>query len=178
MSGIDLDAVLKGENLIMEGVEKLGGPIFRLDSEVGPAHVAHEKGVACEHEPGLIGTGGVRDCDGDMLRAMAWGVECGEAYATDLYAIAVVEGLMGIFDSRVLEDRYLRPYCSQLAVSRNVVGVVVGLDHPCDAQALLAGKLNVVGDVPLRVNDHAFAHVRISYDIGGATQIIGYELFK
>ena len=59
---------------------------------------------------------------------------------------------------------------------RDVVGVVVGLDHVLDVRAGIARELEVLGDLEARVDDGGDAGVLVSDQIGRAAEVVVYEL--
>ena len=60
----------------------------------------------------------------------------------------------------------------QAAVARDMVGVVVGLEHVLDSNPVQAGKAQVWLDVPLRVDDGRDAGGDVADQVGGAPQIL------
>ncbi len=88
-------------------------------------------------------------------------------------APAVVERLvrvLGVGEPVDVDRRAGRP--RQPAVARDVVGVVVGLEHVLDSDPVQAGKAQVWLDVPLRIDDRGDAGADVADQVGGAPEVL------
>ncbi len=122
-------------------------------------------------EPGLFAAAGVRDEEGHVLGPVSRRRERGDPNLPERDDIAVVERLVGVLDARL--GGHVNRGAGRLdqpTVAGDVVGVVVGLEDVANREAVLLGQLEVVGDVPLRI-DHRRLSVR-RHDIGGAAEIV------
>ena len=64
----------------------------------------------------------------------------------------------------------------EAAVARDVVGVVVGLEHVLDPDAVQAAEPQVGLDRPLRVDHRGDARAGVADQVGGAAQVLVQDL--
>ena len=91
----------------------------------------------------------------------------------ELQPPAVGERLVRVLDVGELVDVDRRPgRPRQPPVARDVVGVVVGLEHVLDPHPVKAGEAQVWLDVPLRIDDRRDARVDVADQVGRAAQVL------
>ena len=123
---------------------------------------------------GSDAAGGVAQQEGGVLGAVAGGVDRLDVGAlAERQRPAVGEGLVGVLGFGELVDVDRRPgRARQAAVAGDVVGMVVGLQHVLDADAVQAGEVQVGVDVPLRVDHRGDARSGVADQVGGAAEVL------
>ena len=170
VAGPDLGEVVQRKQPAQRA-EKRMRALLRLHRQIGTSEVADEERVAGDREPGFVAAAGVRDQEGHVLRAMARRGERRDPHVPEGDDVAVGERVVGVLDSRF--GRHVDRGAGRLdqpSMAGDMVGVVVGLEDVANREAVLLGQLEVVGDVPLRI-DHRRLSVR-RHDIGGAAEIV------
>ena len=170
----DLREVLELEQA-PDRVVEIARACFRLDREVRPGEVAHEEGVARDHEPRRPGARLVLDHVRHVVRPVAGRGQGSDADAGDLHGIAVGKWLVLELDAGPIGDVDGGSRCRPKApAAGNVVGVRVRLQDVRDLEAVLVRQGEVVLDVPLRIDDRRLSPVRD--DVGGAAEILVQHL--
>ena len=153
MTGVDLDPVPELDEA-SQRVEETLSSLARVHREIGPGGVSHEERVAGEHEPGLRSPRAVADREAAVLRSVARGVDAAEDDLADRDLVAVLQRIVRILrlrrgmdaDGKVVFER-------EPAVTRDVVGVGVGLDRPNEANSASLRFLEVLLDRERRIDD-------------------------
>lgn len=158
MAGEDPGVVRQREELVVDaGVEtarevlgsgSLGGQQIRT------ADVADEERVACEDAVGNRVAGVFVHDDADRLGRVTGCREHLERDVTERYPLTVAEAAeleVGVGDLAVADLGTGR--ACQLEVTREEVGVEVGLDHELDRETALGGRAEVLAHVTAGVDD-------------------------
>jgi hypothetical protein len=142
----------------VQAVEDLARPLLALDREVWARDIPDEEAVACQQRPGLVAAGTVDEREGGVLGAVAGGVDGPHRQRAELELEAVVEGLVLVMRRREPIDVDRRAGGGrQAAVPRDVVGVVVRLEHVADLDAETARELEVRLDLEAGIDDRGDA---------------------
>ena len=156
-----------------------GRALALLDRQVGARDVADEQRVAGQHRPGVAAAVSVAEQEGGVLGPVAGRVHRLDLDLPEAQPPAVGERLVRVLGVGQLVDvdrRARRP--GEAAVSGDVVGVVVGLEHVLDPDAVQAAEPQVGLDRPLRVDHRRDARARVADQIGGAAQVLVQDLPK
>ncbi len=176
MTRVDLDAVPELDQA-PQRVEEALGALARLHREVGPGGVSDEQRVAGEHEPGLRGPRAVDDCEAAVLRPVAGRVDAPEHDLAERDLVAVLQRVVRILglcggmdaDGKAVLER-------EPAVTRDVVGVRVGLDRANEANSASLGFLEVLLDRERRVDDDCLARALVADQVRSAPESVVDEL--
>ena len=176
----DLDLVGQREQPLVQRAEDPGGALARLDREVGAGDVADEQRVAAQHRDRVAAALGVAQQEGGVLGPVAGGVDRLDRHAlAERQRPAVGDRVVLVLGLGQLADVDRRPARPrQPAVPRDVVGVVVRLQHVLDPHPVQAGEVEVGVDVPLRVDHGGDAGPRVADQVGGATEVLVDDLAK
>jgi hypothetical protein len=154
-----------------DGAEELARALLLLDGQVGPRDVADEERVAGEDEPRLAGAARVLHEVGEVLGAVARRREGPDLDVADPHHVCVPQRLVLVLDVRLRRDVDGRAGRGREApVARDVVGVVVRLEHVGDPEVVLVCEREVVRDLPLRVDHGRLAAARD--DVRGAAEVL------
>jgi hypothetical protein len=178
VSRVDLHSIREGQKALSNRVEELSSPFTRLYGEVRPAHIAHEESIAREEEPGLLGARCIGDGEGDMLRAVARGMDYAQSDMTYVENVPIFELTVWVVYSCALVNADLGPGKGELTVARHMVSMVVGLNNVPDTHPFTLGQLQVGTHVPLGIDYQALARAGIAHQIGSTAQVVTDELFE
>jgi hypothetical protein len=174
VAGPELDVIGELEQAAARAEETVGA-LVRIDREVGPADRADEERVTGQHEPGIVAAAAVGDDEREVLGPVARRRERADQNVAELELGSVGERLVPVLRAGLVRDVEGRPGgLSEAAVAGDVVGVVVRLEHVREAEVVLVGELEVVLDLPLRVDDGCLAPVRDH--VRGAGEILVQHL--
>src|SRR5579883_3480534 len=167
MGRIDLHAIFKAQQTIEEALVERLGALHAGNSEVWTCHVADEERVAGQYQPGVLATAGVRDGQGDMLGPMAGRMHDAQLDHAKGQLITILEVVMGKSYVRLLMDVNARSGSfGQFSVTRNVVGVIMRLNHGCHAQSLRRGQReNLVNHVQAWIDDGTCSGVGTTHNV-------------
>src|SRR5919204_5438099 len=165
----DLEEVLLLEQLA-EGAVQVSRALLGLDGQVRPCHVADEQRVAGQDEPGALVAASVLDEEREVLGPVAGRADGGDPRLANLDRRSLLEWLVVVLGFRLARDVECRPgRRREPPVAGEVVGVVVRLEHVPDLEVVLAREVEVLLDLPLRVDDRRLAavgdHVRGTAEI-------------
>ena len=177
MGGKHPGLVGQRQQLAVQGPVQLAGELVGADADrgqqIGTAHVADEQGVPRQHAVGDGVVGVLEDHHADRLGRVPGRGPHLEGDLTQGDPLAIGQQL----------DRELGPTgrslavadCGaggfgQLEVAGQEVGVEVGLDHLLDPQPVGRGVGEVLGDIPLGVDDHRRTGRWVSHQVGGVGQ--------
>ena len=161
----------------MQRAEDVARALRLLDREVGAGDVADEQGVAAQHRPRLVAAVRVDQREGRVLGPVARRVQRPDGQRAQPQLPAVVERLVLVVGRREAVDVHRRAgRGDEPAVARDVVGVVVRLEHVLDPHAQVAGQAQVLVDVQPRVDDRGHARVLIADEVAGAAEVVVREL--
>ncbi len=169
MAGHYLDAVRK-RCQALQRPEQILRSLARLDREVRPCRIADEQRVAGEGDLAV-------DEEGAVLGAVPGRVQHLDPHRADIDDLPVLQRFEG--EGRLCErmDCHWEPmFEREPAVSRDVVGVGVRLEHAFDADARLGGGRKHGFDLERRVDDDCDGRLLIPDQVTGAAQIIVDEL--
>ena len=164
---------------LVQRAEDPGRALARLDREVGAGDVADEQRVAGQDGPGIAAAIGVAEQEGGVLGPVAGRVHRLDLDVAEAKRPAVGERLvrvLGVGELVDVDGRARRP--GEPAVSRDVVGVVVGLEHVLDPDAVQPAEPQVGLDDPLRVDHRGDARAGVADQVGGAAQVLVQDLAK
>ena len=165
------------QQALVEAVEDLASALLALDGEVRPRDVADEEAVARQERPGLVAARAVDEREGRVLGAVAGGVDGAHDERAELELVAVVEGLVLVLRLRDPVDVNGRARGGrEPAVTRDVVGVVVGLEHVVDLDAEVARELEVLVDLEARVDHRGDARRVVTDEVRRASEVVVSDL--
>ena len=176
MARIDLYAVRELEQPL-KAQEHPARALVRRRGEVGAGCVAHQERVACDDEPGLVSARPVDDGETAVLGPVSRCVQNANRDLAELELLTVLErvvvelglGLrMNGNREAVLEG--------QAAVTRDVIGVGVRLEHAHQSRLLLLRLGQVLPDCVGRVDDDRRPRGLVSDQVGRAAEIVVDEL--
>ena len=169
----DLDAARELEQPVVERVVERGRPVARLDRQIRPGDVAHEQRVAAQQGDRPVAAAAVADEEGGVLGAVARRVDRLDLHLPQIEPPAVGDHLVGIVDAGQLVDVDRRPRGPRQApVTRDVVGMVVGLEHVLDPHVVQARQPQVGLDVPLRIDDRSDPGPDVGDQVRGAAEVL------
>ncbi len=150
VAGPDLDVVGQRQQPLVQGAVDARRALALLDRQVGSRHVADEQRVAGQHRPGIPAARVVAEQEGGVLGPMAGRVErldLGRRPGSSLQPS--VNASCGYSASASSWMWIVAPVAlREPAVARDVVGVVVGLEHVLDPDAVQAAEPQVGLDRP------------------------------
>src|SRR6185503_236411 len=158
-----------------------------LLEQVRPANVADENEIAGQRADLLSGLQRVGDEEGEMLRRMPRSMHRFDADMTDGKRVPVLQERCACFARElvlpVLTDlsgqQQLRSGESrEFARPRQVVGVNVGFRDVRDAQASRACRGNVLGDVPVGIDNQRFAGLLAANEVAGLSKPLMEEALQ
>jgi hypothetical protein len=153
MAGPELDVVVQLEQAPARA-EQAVGTLVGVDGEVRPADRADEERVAGEQQPRLVATAAIDHGEREVLGAVAGRRDRADQNVAELELGTVVEPIVFVLrlcSARDVQGRACR--LGEAPVAGDVVGVVVRLEHVHDPEVVLVGEVEVVLDLPLRVDD-------------------------
>src|ERR671924_598648 len=158
-----------------ERAVQVAGALLGLDGQVGPRHVADEERVAGQDEPRALVAASVLDEEREVLGPVAGRPDGGDARLPDLDRRSLLERLVVVLGFGLARDVERRPGRGrEPPAAGEVVGVVMGLEHVPDLEVVLAREVEVLLDLPLRVDDRRFAPV--GDHVRGAAEILVQHL--
>ena len=115
--------------------------------------------------------------EGGVLGPVTGRVDRPDAHGPERELPAVVERLMRVVGSRqaVDVDRGASGLMEP-TVPRDVIGVVMGLEHMSEPDAQVAGGLQVPGDIEAGVDDRGDARLLVPHEVGSAAKVVLHEL--
>ena len=126
--------------------------------QVGPTHRADEQRPAGQQQERLVRTGQVGDRVADVLGGVAGRVEGREPDRSEVERVAITGRLVRVAELGAGPDDVAGTgQRGELAATRHVVVVEVGLEDVADPQARLASRIEVDVDVAPRVDDRGHA---------------------
>ena len=177
VAGPDLGRRRAAPAAVVQRAEDAARALLLVDREVGPRDVADEQRVAGEHRPRLVAARGVDERERRVLGPVPGRVQRAHAQRAELELPAVVEGLVVVVGRGVAVDVDRRAgRGGEPAVARDVVGVVVGLEHVLDAHAQVAREAQVLVDLEARVDDGRDAGVLVADQVGRAAEVVVGDL--
>ena len=120
--------------------------------QIGPSDVTDEQRVTGEDPERLGAVAVLIDHDADRLGRVSWRRPDLELYLTEVDPLSVDQGFDVEVGLRALAVTYGRSVGSELEMTREEVGVNVGLDDPLDPQAVLGRVLQIDRHVAVRVH--------------------------
>lgn len=168
VTGMDLDVVGKGQELVPQAGEELRGAFEAgIDSagclieQVRPAQVTGEDEVAGEQVAGMVAERTVGDQERQVFRCVPGGVDGLDADIAESELVAVVEpfAVELVLPVRASFTRYVNRgpgRGGQLAGAGEVVGVNVGFGNGHDLHAVPFGEILVDGNVAAAVDNNRF----------------------
>ena len=176
MTGVDLDPVPELDEA-PQRVEETLCSLARVNREIGPGGVSDEQRVAGEHEPGLRGPRAVDDREAAVLRPVAGRMDAPEDDLAERDLAAVLQRIVRVLglrrgmdaDGQVVLER--KP-----AMTRDVVGVGVGLDRPNEANRASLRFLEVLLDRERRIDDDCLPRALVADQVRSAAKSVVDEL--
>ena len=166
------------EALVQRAVQRRG-PLVAGHGEVGPPAVADEERVAREHEPRLVAARAVGHDQAAVLGAVPGRVEHVQRDVADVDAVGVAQRPVLVDGVRDLVDRDpAAVLLRQHAVTGDVVGVRVRLDHAHQAGAVALAQGEHLAHVQRRIDDHGLAGCLAAHEIGGTAQVAPHDLLE
>src|SRR5262249_24243769 len=181
MSGENLEVIRQGQDLSVQALVKRGGELrFRAGpDEVGAADPAGEERVAGQDQPGLRGSGLVRDQDRDAVRRVPRRVQDRERDVAQIDPLAVLDVDVWELDRpRPMQDHRGAGRLRETARARQVVGLHVGLEDVRDPHRLLSGGLEIGLDVELWIHHSAGGSPPSAEQVAGAAGLRRQEMTK
>ena len=162
---------------VVERAEDVARALRLVHGEIRAGDVADEQRVAGQDGPRLVAAGRVGEREGRVLGPVPGRVQRADDERAERELPAVVERLVlvvGLGEAVHVDGRPGGGH--EPAVARDVVGVVVGLEHVLDPHAEVAGEAQVVVDVELGIDDRGHAGVLIADEVAGAAEVVVREL--
>jgi hypothetical protein len=170
----DLDEVLVLEQARERAVEPARA-LLRLDGQVRAGHVADEERVPGQEEPRRVVAAPVLDGEGEVLGPVARRAEGGDARVAELQRRPVGERLVVVLGAGLgAHPQGGAGRGGEAPAAGEVVGVVVRLEDVADPDVVLVRELEVVLDLPLRVDDRRLAAV--GDHVRGAAEVLVQDL--
>ncbi len=109
--------------------------------QVRAGHIPDEQRIAREHEPRLVAARAIGHDEAAMLRPVAGRMDDAKRDRADLQFLAVAERIVRVVDASLGMNTHWKPVLEgQAAVSRDVVGMSMRLDHADEPHALPVGR--------------------------------------
>ncbi len=154
---------------VEQQVAQVGGRPSERGAQVGAADVADEQGVAGQDGHGRVGTDRrIEHQQRDRLRRVPGRLEGAQADRPQPHFVAVAKRGEGVLGRRLRTeiDRRAHPI-AQFQVPGHEIGVQVRQQHVPDSQAVLRGELEVLIDVPLRIDHGGHARRLVADEVRG-----------
>ena len=164
----DLDVIAEVEQLAQGRVERLRA-LGGLVGEIRARDVAHQQGVSGDQQPRVVPARTVSHEEAQVLGAVAGRADRPDHERTDRDLVPRSDQVGRPFASDRGTARLSAGCLHERGPARDVVGVLVGVDHMGDPQLLGGRRLQVHVDRPAWVDDHSLAGV--ADDVGRTTQI-------
>ena len=153
-------------------VEEILRTLARRNREIRTRRVADEQRVPGQDER-------VVDEKGAVLGAMAGRVQDRDRHPADPELLAVDQRLVRELDLREgMDGNRCAVLEGEPAVTRDMVGVRVRLEHTLDPDTLVRGCLQHGLDLERRVDDDGDSGRRVTDEVAGAAEILVHELPK
>ncbi len=158
MSGKDLVEVGKLRQALQR-VEEVFRAFACVNREIGACSVADEEGVAREHES-------LADDERAVLRAVTGRVDDADSERSEVEHVAVLQRIERKLGPGSRMDRHRNVVLQrEPAVTGDVVGVRVRLEHARETEPMLLGRLEVGLDLVGGVDDERLALGRVADEV-------------
>jgi hypothetical protein len=166
---VDGDVVAEAGQAL-ERVEEVLRALARRDCQVGARGVADEQRVAGQRERAV-------DEERAVLRAVPRRVQHGDPDVPDLELVPVGERLERVlgFGQRMNRNRQI-VLEREAAVSRDVVGVRVRLEHPLDPDAGRRSCFEIRVGLERGVDEDGASRRRVADQVGRTAEVVVHEL--